>query len=70
MRKLLRLNSELDETKIGINEKGDILATLELSMKGIELAEFSAGIETLASGSDEIYQEIKPNLISMPSIRI
>lgn len=64
MHKLLRLNSELDGTKIGINDKGDILATLELNLKGIELADFSANIETLASGADEIYKEIKPNLIA------
>jgi hypothetical protein len=64
MHKLLRLNSDLDGTKIGINEKGDILATLELNLKGIELADFSAAIETLASGADEIYKEIKPNLIA------
>ena len=63
MHKLLRLNSELDGTKIGINEKGDTLATLEMNLKGMELADFSANIETLASGADEIYKEIKPNLI-------
>lgn len=63
MHKLLRLNSELDGTKIGINEKGDTLATLEMNLKGMELVDFSANIETLASGADEIYKEIKPNLM-------
>jgi Putative bacterial sensory transduction regulator len=62
MHKLLRLNNDIDGIKIGINEQGDTLVTIELNLKGMDLAEFSANIETVATGADEVYKAIKPNL--------
>jgi hypothetical protein len=60
MRNLLKLNSDLDRVKIGIDNDGDIFVRVDLSIRILDLQEFKANIEQVAASADEVYKAIKP----------
>jgi hypothetical protein len=62
MGKLLRLNSDLDRVKIGIDEEGDTFARVDLSIRILDGQEFKANIEQVAAAADVVYGAIKPYL--------
>lgn len=62
MARLLKLNSDLDRVKIGIDEDGDAFVRIDLSARVLDLQEMKTNIEQAAAAADEAYGAIKPYL--------
>src|SRR5215510_5064658 len=60
MQKLLRLNTELDRVKIGIDDQGDAIVRVDLSIRVLDSQELKANIEQVAAAADEVFAAIKP----------
>ena len=60
MQRLLRLNSELDRVKIGIDDQGDAFVRVDLSIRVLDSQELKANIEQVAAAADEVFAAIKP----------
>jgi hypothetical protein len=60
MQKLLRLNTELDRVKIGIDNQGDAIVRVDLSIRVLDSQELKANIEQVAAAADEVFAAIKP----------
>lgn len=62
MQKLLKMNSDLDRVKIGIDGDGDGFVRIDLSLRVLDAEEFKMNIEQVAAAADEVYAAMKPFL--------
>jgi hypothetical protein len=56
--KLLRFNINFDRVKIGIDEDGNIVARIDLSVRILDDRELKESLLQLLSVADAVYQEI------------
>jgi hypothetical protein len=62
MAKMLRLNSDLDRVKIGVDDDGDAFVRIDASIRILDTDEFKALIEQTAAAADEVFAALKPFL--------
>jgi hypothetical protein len=68
MKKLLKLNNELDRVKIGLEDNGETSVRIDLSLRVMDLVELNKNLEILASAADEVYKTVKPNLLTPTAV--
>jgi hypothetical protein len=64
MQKLLGLNDDMDRVKIAIDDDGDIIARIDMSLRVIDTEEFKVNIEQIAAATDEAHAAIKQFLLN------
>lgn len=60
MQRLLKLNSDLDRVKIGIDKEGDLFVRVDLSVRALDAREMKENIEQVAAATDEVFAAMKP----------
>jgi len=63
MRKLLKLNSDLDRVKVAIDNDGDLVVRIDASLRVLDVEEFKANVEQAAAAADEVKKAIKATVI-------
>ena len=62
MQRMLKLNSEMDRVKIGLDDDGDLFVRSDVSMRLLDVEELKAQIEQVAAAADETYAALRPFL--------
>jgi hypothetical protein len=57
--KLMQLNNDLEYSKVGIDNDGDLFVRAELHMTSITAEEFSATVKAVVEGSGKVYDTLK-----------
>ncbi len=58
--KMLSLNNDLDQVKIGIDNDGDAFVRTDVSIRTLDQEAFKAVVEQVAASAEETYAAIKP----------
>ncbi|HEV2109930.1 MAG TPA: YbjN domain-containing protein [Gammaproteobacteria bacterium] len=58
--KMLSLNNDLDQVKIGIDNDGDAFVRTDISIRILDKEAFKAVIEQVAAAAEETYAAMKP----------
>ncbi len=64
LKKLLAHNDELDRAKIGIDNRGDVVVRIDLSIRLVDKQEFIESLNQTAAVADQVYGSITPFLNS------
>ena len=64
LKKLLAHNDELDRVKIGIDERGEVVVRIDLSIRLVDRQEFADALNQSAAAADQVYGSIIPYLNS------
>ncbi len=67
MMKLLRLNDDYDRLKVAIDDDGDLILRIDLSLRVTDSQEFKANVEQISAAADEIATAIKPFMVAAPA---
>ncbi|MDX2039872.1 MAG: YbjN domain-containing protein [Acidobacteriota bacterium] len=67
MMKLLRLNDDYDRLKVAIDDDGDMLVRIDLSLRVTDSQEFKLNVEQISAAADEIATAIKPFMVAGPT---
>jgi hypothetical protein len=62
--KLLKLNHRLDYVKCGFDGDDDLFVRSEARIRVTDLVAFKALVESVISGADQVYAEVKPFLVT------
>jgi hypothetical protein len=60
MQRLLKLNSDLDRVKIGIDKEGDLFVRVDLSTRLLDAREMKENVEQVAAATDEVFAAMRP----------
>jgi len=58
--RMLKMNHEFDQVKIGIDDDGDAFVRADMSIRVLDEEAFKASVEQVAAAADEAYAGIKP----------
>ena len=58
--KMLSLNNDLDQVKIGIDDDGDAFVRTDISIRTLDQQAFKEMVEQVAASAEETYAAIKP----------
>ncbi len=61
-KKLLVHNDEFDRVKIGIDNRGDVVVRIDLSMRLVDKQELTEALNQTAAAADQVYGSIVPFL--------
>lgn len=63
---LLKYNHAVDKIKVGISEEGDLNVRIDENGRLLDLQAFKDTLEQTAAASDELYEQIKGSITSVP----
>lgn len=69
MMKLLRLNDDYDRLKVAIDQDGDMIVRVDLSLRVTDAEEFKLNVEQVSAAADEIATAIKPFMVAAPAAK-
>ncbi|MGE5625340.1 MAG: YbjN domain-containing protein [Bacillota bacterium] len=61
-KKMLSLNHELDQVKVGIDDDGDAFVRTDISIRILDQEAFKATVEQVAAAAEETYGAMQPYL--------
>lgn len=61
-KKMLSLNNDLDQVKIGIDNDGDAFVRTDISIRTLDVDAFKATVEQVAASAEETYAAMQPYL--------
>ena len=62
MQKLLRLNTEMDSVKLGIDKDGDLIARIDLGIRTLDAADLKSNLDQTAGAVSETLAVLRPLL--------